>query len=219
MIQRNYIQELHLSTSRDYLSRMNDNKIEAMTKAREYDVDYWDGNRRYGYGGYKYIEGRWKNFAESLIHDYQLTNNSQILDIGMGKGFLLYEIQLLLPKIKLFGLDISAYALQHKHPNLRGEFLRQSASNIDYEDHFFDLAFSINTLHNLSLKDCKSALSEMTRVSKNQYVVVESFRDESEFFNLQCWALTAKLLLSVEDWLELFSQAGYRGDYEWIFFQ
>jgi ubiquinone/menaquinone biosynthesis C-methylase UbiE len=219
MIERAYIQKLHSSTSRDYLSRMNDNKVEAMKIAREYDFDYWDGDRRYGYGGYRYIAGRWKDFAASLIQDYKLTNDSRILDIGMGKGYLLYEVQLLLPNIEIFGLDISSYAIQNRHPELKGEFRIQEASKLDFEDNYFDLTFSINTLHNLKLKDCVLALSEMNRVSSSQYVVVESFRNEREFFNLQCWALTANLLLSVEDWKTVFNQSGYKGDYEWIFFE
>ena len=219
MIERAYIQKLHSSTSRDYLSRMNDNKVEAMTKARQYGFEYWDGQRRYGYGGYKYIKGRWRDFAKSLIEDYKLTNSSKILDIGMGKGYLLYEIQTLLPEIQLYGLDISSYAIQNKHPDLKGNFKVQPASKLEFEDGFFDLVFSLNTLHNLKLKECLLALSEMARVGKSQYLVVESFRNERELFNLQCWALTANLLLSVEDWLELFNLAGYKGDYKWIFFE
>ena len=39
---------LHKATKRDYLARMTDNKVECMLKAKEYEFDYWDGNRRYG---------------------------------------------------------------------------------------------------------------------------------------------------------------------------
>ena len=58
---------LHLATSRDYLERMVDQKVECMGVARRYDRDYWDGDRRFGYGGYRYIPGRWKPVAETLI--------------------------------------------------------------------------------------------------------------------------------------------------------
>ena len=50
---------LHKATKRDYLARMVDDKVHCMIKAKEYEFDYWDGDRRYGYGGYKFIEGRW----------------------------------------------------------------------------------------------------------------------------------------------------------------
>src|SRR5262249_59355566 len=58
---------LHKMTKRDYLARMNDDKVHCMLKAKEYEFDYWDGDRRYGYGGYKFIEGRWKPVAQALI--------------------------------------------------------------------------------------------------------------------------------------------------------
>ena len=50
---------------------MVDDKVHCMVKAKEYEFDYWDGDRRYGYGGYKY-DGRWKVVAEKLIAIYRL---------------------------------------------------------------------------------------------------------------------------------------------------
>ena len=96
---------LHVLTKRNYLGRMNDDKVYCMDIAKKYENDYWDGDRRFGYGGYKYIPDRWKTVAESLINTYQLDGNSSILDIGCGKGFLLHEIKLILPKIKILGSE------------------------------------------------------------------------------------------------------------------
>ena len=51
---------LHKSTSRDYLARVNDKqfpKAKAANLAKKFDFDYWDGDRRICYGGYKYLEG------------------------------------------------------------------------------------------------------------------------------------------------------------------
>ena len=102
----NFVTKLHQATKRSYIDRMVDDKINCMIKAKEYEFDYWDGNRRYGYGGYKYIPGRWKPVAELLIKNYNLTNESSVLDVGCGKAFLLYEMKLLLPNLKVSGLDI-----------------------------------------------------------------------------------------------------------------
>ena len=218
MTLRSYIQGLHQSTERDYLARMNDNKVEAMSKARQYGFDYWDGDRRYGYGGYSYIPGRWQEMAGQIISDYALTSKSKILDVGAGRGYLLFEIQKLLPGIEIHGLDISSYAINSSHPELAARMIIGNASKLDFEDKYFDLALSVNALHNLKLSECISALGEMQRVSNQNYIVVESYRNLQELFNLQCWALTANLILSVEDWLHLFELSGYSGDYEWIFF-
>ena len=86
---------LHESSIRKYLPRMVDDKANCMIIAKQYEKDYWDGDRRHGYGGYSYIPGRWRPVAESLIQNYKLTNQSSILDVGCGKGFLLYEMKLL----------------------------------------------------------------------------------------------------------------------------
>ena len=48
---RNFVTPLHKATKRDYLARMVDDKVHCMLKAKEYEYDYWDGDRRYGYGG------------------------------------------------------------------------------------------------------------------------------------------------------------------------
>lgn len=74
---RNIVTPLHESTNRDYLARMIDDKVHCMNIAKKYGEDYWDGDRRYGYGGYKYMPGRWKPVAEQLINTYNLTSNSK----------------------------------------------------------------------------------------------------------------------------------------------
>jgi hypothetical protein len=74
-------------------------------------------------------------------------------------------------------------------------------------------------LHNLHLPDLKSALLEMERVGKNKYLVVEAYRTEQELFNLQCWALTCAAFFTPEEWVWLFGEFGYHGDYEFIYFE
>jgi len=108
---REFVTPLHRSTSRDYLSRMNDDKVYCMLRAKEYGPDYWDGDRRFGYGGYEYRPGYWKPVAEKLIETYNLRSGSRVLDLGCGKGFLLHELLLLEPKLQVVGTDISEYAL------------------------------------------------------------------------------------------------------------
>jgi SAM-dependent methyltransferase len=210
---------LHKATTRDCLARMVDNKVEAMTKSKKYDFDYWDGDRRYGYGGYKYLPGRWKPAAQTLIEKYSLKSGSKILDVGCGKGFLLYEIQLLNPEVEIYGIDSSEYAIANMHPNLKGNFYKQLAQEyFQWEDKYFDLVISLGTFHNLHLPELEKAVTEVQRVGKNGYIMVESFRNEQEMFNLECWALTAETLLSVQAWEWLYRKFGYTGDYEFIYF-
>lgn len=211
---------LHMSTKRDYLARMNDNKVEAMLVAKKYGADYWDGNRRYGYGGYKYLPGRWKPVAEKLIERYSLGKGKKILDVGCGKGFLLYEMQLLQPELQIYGIDASEYGLKNMHPELRGDFrLGKAQEPLPFSDNEFDLVISLATFHNLHVYELEIAVQEVERVGKQGYIMVESFRNELEMFNLECWALTAESIMDVDEWKWLYNKFGYTGDYEFIFFE
>src|SRR5438105_3061577 len=112
------VSTLHKKTERDYLARMCDDKVSCMKVGRQYSADYWDGSRRHGYGGYKY-DGRWSIVAQKLISTYNLREDARILDIGCGKGFLLYELTRLLPKCEVTGLDISEHALANAKEAVR----------------------------------------------------------------------------------------------------
>ena len=216
----NLVTPLHQATSRDYLARMVDDKVEAMIVAKRYGADYWDGNRRYGYGGYRYLEGRWKPVAEALIQRYSLTNASSLLDVGCGKGYLLYEIQQILPGMRIVGFDVSQHGLDDRHPEFTGElFIHTAQDRYPFADDEFDLVISLATLHNLRLFELDAALREIERVGKRAYVMAESYRNELEMFNLECWALTAESLLDLDEWLWFFTTVGYTGDYEFIYFE
>ena len=58
----------------------------------------------------------------------------------------------------------------------------------------------------------------MKRVAEEGYIMVESYRNEEELFNLQCWALTCETFLDYDTWVKLISS--YKiFDYEFIFFE
>lgn len=210
---------LHTRTTRDYLARMKDDKIFCMEKAREYGFDYWDGDRRYGYGGYRY-DGRWKPLAEQIIARYGLTNGSRILDVGCGKAHLLHEIKLLLPGADVVGFDCSQYGLNDApdaiKPNLSFGWAQES---YQYAWKAFDLVLSIGCLHNLKNYERERALREIQRVGKHAYICVEAYRNAREQFNLECWALTCWAFQTDQEWIHEYQTAGYTGDYEFIYFE
>ena len=217
-ILRDYFTPLHISTKRDYLSRMCDDKVECMHVAKKFGPDFWDGDRRYGYGGFRY-DGRWQPVAERLIQDYNLAGDASILDICCGKGFLLYELQQLLPDARIVGFDISEYARANAKEEVRNNlFTHRAQDTYPFKDNEFDLVISLTTLHNLHLPDIKAALGEIERVGKNKYLVVEGYRNGEELFNLQCWALTCAAFFTLDEWVWIFKEFGYSGDYEFIYF-
>jgi SAM-dependent methyltransferase len=210
---------LHRRTERDYVARMVDDKVHCMLKAKEFEFDYWDGDRRYGYGGYRY-DGRWRPVAEQLVAHYELGPDARILDVGCGKAHLLYELRQLLPGSDVVGIDVSRHALatapEAIRPHLR---LHRAQDPYPWDEDEFDLVISLGSLHNLRVFDLKSALLEIERVGRRKYVMVESYRDEQELFNLECWALTAESLFDADEWVWLYREFGYTGDYEFIYFE
>ena len=216
----NYVTQLHQATSRAYIDRMVDEKVHCMLKAKEYESDYWDGDRRYGYGGYKYLPGRWKPVAEALIENYNLSNESSVLDVGCGKAYLLYELKVLLPELTLAGFDISEHGLANAKPDISDSlFIHRAQDHYAYDDNQFDLAISLGCFHNLRIFELKTALAELQRVGKHGYVMLESYRNELEQFNLQCWALTCESFFDSEEWCWIYNHFGYTGDYEFIYFE
>ena len=210
---------LHKKTERKYIDRMVDDKVHCMLKAKEFESDYWDGDRRYGYGGYKY-DGRWRSVAETLIEKYDLKGNVKILDIGCGKAHLLYELKKLLPEAEIKGIDISVHGLNDVPEEVKACVTRQRAQDpYPWEDNSFDLVITLGCLHNLRIFDLEKALKEIERVGKNKFFMVESYRNELEQFNLQCWALTCESFFDKEEWVWLLKYFGYTGDYEFIYFE
>ena len=211
---------LHESSNREYLPRMVDDKANCMIIAKQYEKDYWDGDRRYGYGGYSYMPGRWKPVAEALIQNYRLTNESSVLDVGCGKGYLLFEIKLLLPGILVAGLDISEHGLADAPKEIKDSLIKHRAQdNYPFENNEFDLVISLGCFHNLRVFDLEKALAETERVGKQGYVMLESYRNELELFNLQCWALTCESFFDHKEWPWIYEHFGYTGDYEFIYFK
>jgi ubiquinone/menaquinone biosynthesis C-methylase UbiE len=192
---------------------------EQIELAKSYGKEYFDGDRLLGYGGY-YYDGRWKPVAKRIRDHYQLPENASILDIGCAKGFLLHDLQKLMPEATVAGLDISEYAVKNSTELIRPYLTVGDACNLPYADKSFDLVMSINTLHNLPLEDCKQAIREIERVSRRHtFIVVDAWRTPEEFEQLQKWILTAVTYLHVNEWERIFEEMGYAGDYSWCFLE
>lgn len=208
----NIISGLHRSVKRDYMVRMSKDKPTNMKLARLYGFNYWDGDRQFGYGGYKY-DGRWIPIAKKLIKRYNITSKSRVLDMGCGKGFLVRDIEDL-SHATVLGSDISEYALDRNLLKYKYKFDMGKDTLMGR----YDLIISINVLHNLILPELKHAIEQINEHSKQAYIVVESYRNEQELSNLQCWSLTCEQFNRPEEWEFLFKEWGYKGDYEFIYF-
>ena len=184
--------------------------------ARQFGQEFFDGSRLRGYGGYMY-DGRWASVAERFRDYYSLTAESSVLDVGCAKGFMLYDFMQVIPGIKVAGIDISQYAIDHAMYSVKPFVRVANAKELPFPDKSFDLVISITTIHNLPLEECKQALREVMRVSrKHAFVTLDSYHNEVERDRMEKWNLTALTYMSVEDWKKLFAEVGYIGDYYWF---
>ena len=216
-----FVGSLHRRTERDYVGRVTEfDKAECATIAKQYGQDYWDGPRQYGYGGYRY-DGRWRPVAEAMAKHYGLEAGMRILDVGCGKGYLLYEFTQVVPGLDVVGIDISEYGIANAKEEIQPCLKVAQATELPFDDNSFDFVFSLTTLHNLKVFDLNKSLQEIIRVGKGDaaYLLVESYRNESEKVNLLYWQLTCESFYSPEEWLWIYKENGYTGDYGFIYFE
>ena len=215
-----FIRKPHTSTKRNYLERvMNGDKAECARISKQFGFEYFDGDRKYGYGGFRY-DGRWLPVAQAMAEHYQLSPGARILDIGCGKGFLMHDFLQVLPDADVRGIEISQYAKDHAMETVRDTIQVGNAVSLPFADHTFDLVVAINTLHNLYIYDLFTALKEMQRVGReHRYIVNDSYTNESEKVNLLNWQLTCECIFTPQEWTWIYDQAGFTGDYAFVTFE
>ncbi|MBI3506670.1 MAG: methyltransferase domain-containing protein [Proteobacteria bacterium] len=191
------------------------NKAHNRALALRFDKDYFDGARETGYGGYRY-DGRWTAVAERLAARYALKAGDRVLDVGCAKGFLMHDLAAVVPGLEVWGLDFSSYAIAHAHGETRRRMVRGTCDMLPFADASFACALAINTIHNLDREGCLRAARELQRVAPGRaFIQVDAYRNAAELDVFIDWMLTAKTYLMPDEWLELFSSAGYTGDYYW----
>ena len=204
-------------TKRDLSKRLQEKTNQDRAIARKFGKEVFDGERRYGYGGFCYNPKHWENVVPTFKEYYNLNSNSTILDIGCAKGFMLYDFKRLIPGISVAGIDISEYAIQNAKEEIK-EFVQVAdAKKLPFEDNSFDLVISITTLHNLNKEDLKIALKEVMRVTKKDaFITLDAYRSEEEKKRMQAWNLTALTVMHTDEWKKFFKEARYDGDYYWF---
>ena len=202
---------------RDLTQRLESKTEEVRSVARKFDKEFFDGERKFGYGGFSYNSRYWSEVVKDFSNYYNLNDGSRILDVGCAKGFMLYDFYKLNSNLDLHGIDISKYAIDNSVPEIKDKLQVANATKLPYEDNSFDLVIAINTIHNLDKDECEIALKEISRVSKkNAFITVDAFNNEDEKKRMYAWNLTAKTIMSIKDWKKFFSDSKYNGDFFWF---
>ena len=179
--------------------------------AWELGKEYYDGKRVNGYGGFKY-DGRWQKLLPKIIKKYKLTKNSKVLDLGCKKGFLLKDLNILLPGIKTVGIENHTYALK-KSVKCQSKLIQSEYYKIPYKNKYFDFVIAFNSLYMYNLGDVIKSLKEIERVSKKSYIVLASGENDKERNKFYKWTLIGTSILLQKEWKKLFKNIGFKGDY------
>lgn len=204
-------------SKRNLDKRLSEKSPEIVKIAREFGKEFFDGDRKFGYGGLTYNPKYWENVVKDFVEYYKIKPDAKILDVGCAKGYMVYDFKRQYPGLEIHGVDISEYAIKNCHPEVKDNLQVGKAESLKFEDNYFDLVISINTVHNLELKDCAASIKEISRVSKgNSFITVDAYNSDEEKERMFKWNLTAKTIMSTNDWKDTFKKIGYNGNFYWF---
>ena len=204
-------------SKRDISGRLASKTNEDKLIARQFGKEFFDGSRSHGYGGFSYNSRFWEPVVPAFQKHWQLNKNDSVLDVGCAKGFMIYDMQRMISGLQVFGIDISQYAIDNAKEEVRNYCKVANATNLPFEDKSVDVSISITTLHNLEEKELVKALLEIERVSKRgSFITLDAYRNNEEKDRMEAWNLTAKTVMHVDSWAELFKDVGFTGDYYWF---
>jgi len=204
-------------TNRNVKERGASKTEEDRAIARKFDKDFFDGDRKHGYGGFNYHPRFWQDVIPTFREHFGLTGKSSLLDVGCGKGFMLHDLFELISGITVKGIDISEYAVNNTIEDMKQHVQVADAKKLPFEDNSFDVVISINTVHNLEREECGQALKEIERVSRGKsFVTVDAYRNDEEKELMMAWNLTGRTIMHVDEWKKFFEKIGYTGDYYWF---
>lgn len=204
-------------TKRNVSERGQEKTEEDRRIARQFGKEFFDGDRRNGYGGFSYQSRFWQPVIPTLREHFDLSSASSVLDVGCAKAFMLHDMAELIPGITVKGIDVSTYAIENAMEDMRPHVQVADARSLPFADKSFDVVISINTIHNLERDELATALREIQRVQHSgAFITVDAYRTEEERERMMAWNLTAKTVMHVDEWVVFFDEVGYTGDYFWF---
>ena len=112
-----------------------------------------------------------------------------------------------MPKINIYGFDVSKYAIANSKKEIKKYLFTEIFEKpFNFKKKYFDLVFCLGVFHNLNIIEIERSLKQINKIAKKSFIMVESYRNEKELFNLQCWALTCDSFFSPSEWKYIFKK-------------
>ncbi|MGZ5926962.1 MAG: class I SAM-dependent methyltransferase [Rhizomicrobium sp.] len=204
-------------TKRNLDERAQQKTEEDRAIARQFGKEFFDGDRRHGYGGFNYLPRFWQPVIPAFRKHFGLDAGSSVLDVGCAKGFMLHDMAALIPGITVRGVDVSQYAIDNAIEDMKPFVSVADAKTLPFPDKSFDVVISINTIHNLDRAECGQSLREIQRVArKGAFITIDAYHNEEERKRMYDWNLTGRTIMHVDEWRRFFAENGYTGDYYWF---
>jgi len=185
-------------------------KIIAWKKNKE----FYDGSRKNGYGGFKY-DGRWLKILPKIIKRYQLNSSSKVLEIGCKKGFLIHDLKKLVPGINCTGVEDHFYPIKECKKEVKKFIKYSNFTKLPFKKNSFDCIIGVSSIYTYNFGDLLKIFNEIKRVSKNNNILITlaSYENTKDLEKLLNWTTLSTVILKKKDWLRLFKEIGYKGDY------
>ena len=185
------------------------NKVIAWGLGRE----YYDGDRVNGYGGFCY-DGRWEKVIPNIVSEYGVGGKSAVLDVGCKKGFFLHDLKQAFPGIKVRGVENHPYPIENAMEFVKEDIVLSPYEKLPFKDGEFDFVLAFASIYMLNFGNVMDALREIQRVSKGKsYVTLGAYHTIKDKELFQEWTLLGTTILHVDEWLDVFKEVGYTGDY------
>jgi ubiquinone/menaquinone biosynthesis C-methylase UbiE len=178
------------------------------------DKNFFDGDRNFGYGGFNY-DGRWKKVAKKIIQEYKLSTTPSFLQINCEKGFLLNDVQEILPQSKIVGVETSEYACTNSMNSVKNKIKKvDNYFKLNFPENTFDFIIALGIIYTHTLIDAIKCLKEIQRVGNGKsFITLASYTDEKDYWLFKNWTLIGALILKKEEWVDVLKYANYTGDY------
>lgn len=170
-----------------------------------YNADYYERGTVLGISGYR--DYRWIPeltipMAHFIIRYLHLYPGDKVLDFGAAKGYLVKALRLL--GMEAYGYDVSKYAVEHCHEDVRPYMSRTKYLAAPYQ-----WILAKDVLQHIEEKELLPLLRKWLKYTAGVFVVVPLAHHGAYVIEEYAKDITHRICYSLEEWKDCFEKAGW----------